>query len=278
MKIKFNIANDVVAKKMKKITFLDIETSLINVRLFSLGQQYVNISQVQSQTRILTVAGGSLYDLHTKGEAGVWSYGNHEFDTFKDNPLDDSEVLKKVWKILDDSDVIVAHNAKFDTGWLNGRFLQLGYPLPSPYKIVCTYRGLTGFSMNSKKLDVLSNTLIGTSKIKTNWDLWDRCSNGDRDAFEEMMKYNIGDIFNTLFQVYIRTAAYYPAKCANLSIPGIASCHVTGETLEVVGEWINHNNGNIYNMYINKDLNIYYRDRSKQGSKKAGRGFLVPLK
>jgi hypothetical protein len=278
MKIKFNISNDIVAEKMKKITFLDIETSLIDVRLFSTGQQYVNISQTRSQTHILTVAGGTMHDLYTKGEAGVWSYGNHQFDTFKDNPLDDSEVLKKVWKILDDSDVIVAHNAKFDTGWLNGRFLQLGYPLPSPYKTVCTYRGLTGFSMNSKKLDVLSNTLIGSSKIKTDWSLWDRCSEGDRDAFEEMMQYNIGDIYDTLFQVYIRTAAYYPAKAANLSIPGIPSCRVSGQELVLHGMMTNEANGNDYDVYKNKDLNIYYRDRSKQGSKKAGQGFLIPLK
>ena len=270
--------NEAVVEKMKTTIFIDCETSLVDVRLFSLGKQYVNANQLKSQTRILTVAGGSLYDLYTKGEAGVWAVGNHQFPAFSSDPLDDSHTLQKVWDKLDKATTVIAHNARFDQGWLHGRFLQLGWPLPRPYKLVCTYRGLSGFNMSSKKLDMLSSTLIGTAKIKTDWDLWDRCSDGDRDAFEEMMKYNIGDIFNTLYQVYVRTAAYYPSRCVDLSISGVPSCKVSGHPLSLCGTVENVATGLEHNVYINATLNIYYKERCHNKSKKAGNGRLVPLK
>ncbi len=278
MKANFNISNPIVAEKMKRCVLLDIETSLVTARIFSTGNQYIRIDQVKDETRLLSAAGGSMYDLYTKGEAGVWGVGNHMFDTFKDNPIDDTEVLKYVWKILDEADTIVCHNARFDQGWLQGRFLRLGMKLPSPYKVVCTYKGLNGFNMNSKKLDYLSHSLIGTHKISVGYDLWDRCADGDIDAFREMMKYNIGDIYNTLFKVYERTCAYYPNKCVDLSIPGVPSCRVTGKELESQGVWTNSNTGTEYKMYINPDLGVYYRNRYKLDSKKEDMGLLVPIK
>ena len=277
MKVNFNIKNKTVANKMKRVTLLDIETSLVDVRVFGTGKQFINIDQFKSRTRLLTVAGGTLYDLHTKGASAVWAYGNHMYDSFETDPLDDTDLLDQIWGILDDSDVIVAHNAAFDKGWLHGRFLELGWNLPSPYKVVCTYRGLTGYNMNSKKLDSLSHTLVGTAKIKTDFRLWDRCSDGDRDAFEEMMKYNIGDIFDTLFQVYVRTAAYYPKKCVDLSIPGTPSCKVSGQLLVQYGTITNDANGMEHDVYLNEELNIYYKERVNNESKKKGQGRLVPM-
>ena len=116
MKVQFNIENEVVAAKMKRVTLLDIETSLVDVRVFGTGKQFINIDQFKSNTRLLTVAGGTLYDLYTKGAEAIWAYGNHQYDTFETNPLDDTELLDQIWTILGDSDVIIAHNAAFDKG------------------------------------------------------------------------------------------------------------------------------------------------------------------
>lgn len=278
MEVVFNIENEVVAAKMKRVTLLDIETSLVDVRVFGTGKQFINIDQFKSKTRLLTVAGGTLYDLYTKGADAIWAYGNHQYDTFEENPLDDTELLDQIWTILDDSDVIIAHNAAFDKGWLHGRFLELGWQLPSPYKVVCTYRSLHGYNMNSKKLDSLSNTLIGTAKIKTDFRLWDRCSDGDRDAFEQMLQYNIGDIYDTLYQVYVRTCAYYSHKCVDLSIPGVPSCRVSGQLLDEYGTVTNEANGMEHALYINKDLNLFYKERCNIYSKKAGNGRLTPYR
>ena len=96
---------------------MDIETSINPVWAFRTGNQYVTIDQMEETTKILTVAGGSMYDLYTKKKKGVWSVGNHHFKkAFKNDPLDDTELLRRVWKILDEAKVIVAHNGRFDEG------------------------------------------------------------------------------------------------------------------------------------------------------------------
>ena len=79
------------------------------VRFVVLLIQNVNANQFVSQGRILTVAYGTMYDLYTKGVKGVVGVSNHHFSTFKKDPLDDTELLKKIWKVLDESEVLVAH-------------------------------------------------------------------------------------------------------------------------------------------------------------------------
>ena len=99
--LKFNLKDPHIRRLTKKVMFIDIETSLVDAKVFRTGNQYIQASQLTSQTRILTVAGGSLHDLVTKGKEGVWSCSNHRSSTFKKNPLDDTEILATVWDILD---------------------------------------------------------------------------------------------------------------------------------------------------------------------------------
>jgi len=276
--LKFDFRDPHIKKVAKKVTFLDIETSLVDARVFRTGKQQVNANQLTSQTRILTVAGGSLYDLVTKGEEGMWSCSNHRSSTFKKDPLDDTEILATVWDVLDQSDVIVAHNAAFDRGWLMGRFLELGWKLPSRFFTFCTYRNLTPFNMTSKKLDELSQNLIGSKKLTTDMSLWMRCSEGEKKAFQEMEEYNIGDVYNTLFKVFMRTAYYNPIKAIDFSNPEIeeATCKVDGTKLKATGEYLNRRNGLRYKLYINPRSGIEYIDRYNTRSKKSGIGLVRP--
>ncbi len=276
--LKFDFDNSFIKYLAQRVTFLDIETSLVDARVFRTGKQSVNASQLTNQTRILTIAGGSLYDMATMGEAGMWSCSNHRSSTFKKNPLDDTEILATVWDILDQSDVVVAHNASFDQGWLFGRFLELGWKLPSRFFLYCTFRNLTPFNLTSKKLDELSKSLLGTKKISTNLELWMRCSEGEKAAFEEMEEYNLGDVYNTLFKVFMRTAYYNPRKAIDFTNPNNedANCKVDGSKLKYDGEYHNRRNGLYYNLYINKRAGIQYIDRYNTRSKKSGIGLVRP--
>ena len=278
MEVRINIKDPYTKGKMQNVQFLDIETSLIDAKVFRPGQQFIPASQTTSYTKLLTVAGGTMYDLYTKGDKGIWSFSNHH-DTlrFAQDPLDDTFVLERLWDILDKADVIVAHNASFDKGWILGRFVQLGWKMPSKFSVVCSYRGLTNYNFTSKKLDRLSRQLLGTSKIDTTVDLWMRCSLGDEEAFEEMLAYNIGDIYDTLFKVYMRTCQYYPdyaVDLANYSLDA-PQCKVTGELLEDNGLWQSRKNGNLYRTYINPTLGIVYKDRYNTRSKKSGKGLVT---
>jgi hypothetical protein len=260
----------------KKVTFIDIETSLIPAHVFRTGLQTVNAHQMTGTTKILTVAGGSMYDLYNDGSKAVWAYSNHhDKAAFAEDPLDDRYVLEKVWHELNNADVIVAHNARFDKGWLEGRFLELNWKLPSKYVVICTYRNLYKYNLTSKKLQELSSTLIGTAKISTDFDLWMRCSQGDVKAFEEMTAYNIGDIYDTLFKVYMRTCQYAPQKCVDLTDHSVETpqCRVTGRWLEKLSKkYVNHSTGLEYNLYWNPDNGLHYQDRCTTASKKSGIG------
>src|SRR4051794_17207192 len=52
---------------------------------------------------------------------------------------DDTRIVRKLWKLLDKADIVVAHNGKkFDVRKIQARFLLLGMPPPSPFKVVDT--------------------------------------------------------------------------------------------------------------------------------------------
>ena len=277
MKLTLNLKDKHTVKVMQDVQFLDIETSLINARVFRPGTQFIGAHQTSSTTRILTVAGGTMYDLYTKGEEGMWSFGNHMAESFEQDPLDDTFVLGRLWDILDKAKVVVAHNARFDVGWISGRFLEMGWPLPSKYSVVCTYGMLSAFNLTSKKLDQLSKTLIGSRKKPTDFSLWDRCSNGEVAAFEEMLEYNRGDIRDTLFEVYLRTAAYAPDYVVDMVdySSEVPQCKVDGSELkELDTEYLDRRNGCSYKLYLNPKLGIYYRDRYNTRSKKSGTGLI----
>lgn len=271
-------SNNFIRKTMKEAVFLDIETSGTYAHVFGTGQQFVAATQLSGVTRILTVAGGSFYDLYHKGVDGVWGYGNHQRKgAFKKDPLDDRRVLEKVWHILDKARVIVAHNGSFDKGWLNGRFLMLGWKLPSPYALVCTYRRLHAYNMTSKKLEELSSNKCNTHKIATDRQLWIDCHAGIESAFEEMLQYNIGDIYDTMFHTYMSTAMYNPQKAIDLSnhLDTVATCRVDGSPLlRVEQPHIDSNTGLIYNRYVNPKYNIYYKDRCNIRSAKANLNYI----
>lgn len=273
-----DLGDDHIRAVLSKVCFIDIETSLLQARVFRTGKQSVNAHQLTTTTRILTVAGGTMLDMYEQGKAGVWAVGNHQFKKrFKADPLDDTETLRYVWDILDKNDVIVAHHAAFDKGWLYGRFLELGWKLPSKVTVVCTYRNLHGYNLTSKKLDELSGTLCDTAKISTDFSLWMRCSEGEKAAFEEMMTYNIGDIYDTLFKVYLRTCQYYPNKSIDLTNHDleIPQCRVTGMILEDCGVHTNHTTGKQYWLYVNPHNGLVYRDRYCTSSANADRGKVI---
>lgn len=271
--LKFDLTDPHILRLSKRVLFIDIETSLLEARVFRTGLQQVNANQLKTKTRVLTAAGGTLHDLLTEGEEGMWSCSNHRSSTFKKDPMDDAEILADIWEELDAAEVVVAHNAAFDQGWLFGRFLELGWTLPSKFFLFCTYRNLTPFNLTSKKLDSLAESLVGTKKIETTLNLWMRCFDGDKSAFEEMEAYNLGDVYNTLFKVWMRTAYYNPHKAIDFSNPKLPNptCKVDGSPLVVHDTYRNKRNGLDYLTFLNPRANILYIDRYNTGSKKAGR-------
>jgi DNA polymerase elongation subunit (family B) len=121
----------------------------------------------------------------------------NDFELFNKDKENDSEVVKKIWAIFDEADIIVAHNGdEFDIKKANARFLFHGLNPPSPFKTIDTKKvAKRYFNFNSNKLDDLGRYLkLGRKREHEGFKLWLKCMNGERSAWNRMLKYNIQDI------------------------------------------------------------------------------------
>jgi uncharacterized protein YprB with RNaseH-like and TPR domain len=106
-------------------------------------------------------------------------------------------LVKELWKVLDEADVIVAHNLdQFDNKKSKAKFLEYGFGPPSPYKRIDTLKiARANFALNSNKLDDLGATLKLGRKAQTGgFSTWLGCMNGDEKAWAKMIKYNKQDV------------------------------------------------------------------------------------
>lgn len=118
---------------------------------------------------------------------------------------DDSRIMFSLWKLIDEADIIVAHNLNgADEKWMNTRFILNGLMPPSPYMKVDTLQvAKNRFGFSSNKLDNLATQFGIENKLKTDFNLWKGCLMGDEDCLDKMVKYNCKDT-EILEQVYLR--------------------------------------------------------------------------
>lgn len=141
---------------------------------------------------------------------------------------DDRALAKSIHALMDEADIIVAHNGvDFDVKKINARLIAHGFTPPSPYKVVDTKRVIkqvAGFSSN--KLDWLCKQLgIGHKIEHEGFPLWQACGEQDNPAaWRKMARYNkhdvrlLGDLYE-LISPWIRqpNAALYHGdeRCVN---------------------------------------------------------------
>jgi len=104
------------------------------------------------------------------------------------------------WELFDRAQIVVGHNMdRFDRKKLNAAWIELGYPPPSPYKIVDTLKvAWSEFSFESNTMDALCKRLGITAK-DGHYDIAtaDAAVAGDVEAQARLESYNIGDIHAT---------------------------------------------------------------------------------
>lgn len=131
------------------------------------------------------------------GEKKVKTVALPDYPRFSKDHKCDKDLCREAWRLLDQCDVAVGHNAKsFDVKWLNSRFLKHGFRPPSPYKVFDTlteHRKLTKTASN--KLDDLGGIYgFGRKLPTTGKKLWLDCRNGKRGAYKKMRAYNAVDV------------------------------------------------------------------------------------
>lgn len=181
-----------------KIILFDIETSP------SLGWFWgsiweTNIIHVEQDWHLMSFAWKEL------GESKVHYFGLPDFPGYAKNPKDDKQLCQKLWELLDECDIAIAHNGdQFDIKMSNVRFLANGMTPPSPYQTIDTKKlAKQSFRFASNSLDDLAKHFGFEGKTAhTGKKLWFDCLAGDLQAWATMRKYNRQDV-NILEKVYL---------------------------------------------------------------------------
>lgn len=197
-----------------KIFLGDVETSPSIAYSFGRFKQFIAPKQVIQEPYLLTFAGKWLHN------PAIFSRKLTDYpEEFARDHQSDRKLVEDLWKILDECDIFVAHNARFDRGWANQRFAYYRMQPPSPYIVVDTLAALKeSFSLPSNALEAACNYFeLDSRKLShEGFGLWRRCVEGDPTAFDEMEEYNIGDI-PTLEELYL-TVRPFMRKHPNIAL------------------------------------------------------------
>ncbi len=184
-----------------RISILDIETAPVRAAVWGLFKQNVGLNMIRDDWFIMSFAHKWFRD-----EKVVYLDQSKQLDM-----EDDTALLIALHKVLDEADIVVAHNGrKFDLRKINARFIAAGMTPPSPYRIVDTLEtAKRQFAFTSNKLEWLTGQLCTTKKLKhgkfPGFELWDQCLKGNPEAWEEMREYNIVDILSLeeLYELFL---------------------------------------------------------------------------
>ena len=210
--------------KRVNILFWDIETSLMQMSLFSLYTNgYLNYKSILNDWYMLCASWKRLGDKKVQSVSLL-----DDPKRFKRDIADDYHVVKTMHEILGRADALIGHNGdKFDLKKFNARAIFHGFdPLPEIPTIDTLKIAKHKFNFTSNRLDYLAAYLRVGEKLHTSPDLWLRCLLGQKTAIRDMVKYNKVDV-SVLERVYGKLAPFAPAKL-NMNLFGGKGCPLCG--------------------------------------------------
>ena len=188
---------------MARILTLDIETSPIMAKVWDLWKQNVSLNQIEDDWYIMS------YSAKWLGETDVM------YEDCRDSIGEDVELLASLHRLLDEADIVIAHNGdRFDIPKINARFIMNGFLPPSPYKTIDTVKvAKRTFKFTSNKLAYLTDKLTEDKKLDhakfAGMSLWNECMKGNVEAWEEMKAYNEMDVIS-LEELYLKLRPWMP--------------------------------------------------------------------
>lgn len=199
--------------KRPRILLIDIENAPILADVWKLWDENVGLSQIAQDWYILSFAARFL------GEKKVHYHDQRDVANIED----DSGLLSKLWTLLDEADIVIAHNGdRFDVPKINARFIKAGFLPPSPYRQIDTLKiAKAKFKFTSNRLAYLA-VFLGVPVPKDEHKqfpghtLWTQVRKGNIRAWNVMKRYNIADI-DALFGVYLKLRAW-DKKHPNLAV------------------------------------------------------------
>lgn len=170
-----------------KVLFFDIETAPIEGWTWTMYD--TSVVAVKRPTYMLAWAA------KWQHEKKVLARILPDYPLYNKDPTSDAALVKELHGLLDQADIVIAHNIAFDVKKVNARFLANGMGPPSPFKTFCTLAlARKHFKFDSNRLDALGGYLGVGRKVKhTGINLWLGCMDGDAASWGTMRKYNAQD-------------------------------------------------------------------------------------
>lgn len=149
----------------------------------------------------------------------------------KQNCIDDQVMMKRFWHILNEADIVIAHNGiDFDNKKVRARYLKHGIAPFSPFKSIDTLKfSRSTFGLTSHRLNDLAEYLDLGSKIKHNgFDMWEDVMANKAAAWTKMREYNKHDVV-LLEKVYLKLRPWMD-KHPHIATDSIAACTACGSS------------------------------------------------
>lgn len=207
-----------------KILLIDIETAP-NLG-WTWGKWEQNVIQFERETFMLSFTAKWLHS------SKFITYGLSDFPDYDKDKQSDKELCRKLWDLLDEADVVIAHNGdSFDIKKTNARFIVNGLGPPSPYRTIDTKKvAKKYFSFNSNSLNDLGELFSLGHKAPTGgFKLWLDCMEGKKEAWKKMKQYNKQDVA-LLEKIYLKLRAWIKNH-PNIGVNNSKhSCHACGSS------------------------------------------------
>lgn len=242
--------------KGAKVLLLDIETAPIKAYVWGLWKQNISWSHVTNDWFIICWAAKWLDDVD------VHSACVSPIEALNEN---DSNILKPLWDLLEEADVVVTHNGdQFDIPRINSRFAINNMTPPSPYYRIDTCKvARKQFAFTSNKLDALAHYFGFEGKYDTDFELWEGCLNGDRKSLQEMQEYNIQDV-KVLEEVFLKLRPWitnFPNANNYLASKTIVCTTCGGDNLEELRNQFYYTTTGKYQLFRCRDCGAITKSR-----------------
>jgi DNA polymerase III epsilon subunit-like protein len=214
-----------------KILLLDLESSLIEAFVWGLYDQNIKYDNVVQDWHLLCWSAKWLFDSEVMADVLTVKEAKEH---------DDKRICESIWKLMDEANLIVAHNGNhFDLKKFNSRFVKHGFRPPSSYQSIDTLLiARANFGFTSNKLDDLCTYFDIPGKTSTNLELWRRCFYADKEALDEMKFYNKNDV-EILEEIYIKLRPWIKGH-PNLNLWNeeyVSVCPNCGGEIEIKGDY-----------------------------------------
>ncbi len=183
---------------------------------------------------------------------------------------DDRALAQEVWFLLDEADIVVAHNgADFDLRKMTARFIALGMTPPKPYKIVDTRKEVARVAaFSSNKLDWLCKQLeIGRKIQHEGWDMWEGCMRGEKKWWDKMKRYNRHDV-ELLRELYTTLAPWIRQPNTGVYNEGLVCPNPSCGSRHLNARGLQRNKTRVYQRYQCQECGAWARAvKSEKGQK-----------